>query len=230
MSDAAIRLVDVSKRYFDGPRRTMAVQGADLQVRSGEWLVLTGPSGSGKSTLLGLMGGMIVPTSGSVQIAGKEVEHLRDHHRTRWRREKVGFVFQSLALIPGMSLLENVLLPCAPLGGPSKEHLQRARSLLDEFGMVDLERSRVERLSGGQRQRGALARALVLSPEILLLDEPTAHVDAENAEAILARLNNEALEGRSVVTTTHDPRVATDGRVHRVLSMVDGSLEQASDI
>ena len=219
-------LEKVTKRYFDGSRRTIAVDGASLALPSHAWWVLTGPSGSGKTTLLGLLGGLIPPTSGTVTIAGKSVEHMRDHHRTRWRRAKVGFVFQQLALIGRMTLLENVLLPFTPGGGPSAEDVTRARALLARFGLEALAESRIDRLIGGERQRGALARALVLQPEVLLLDEPTAHVDADNAATILTLLAEERDRGRAILTTTHDPRVSGDARVDRVIRMRDGALEE----
>ena len=108
---------EVVKRYFDGGRRVLAIDGVSLEVAAGELVVLMGPSGSGKTTLLGHLGGLITPTKGDVKVAGRSVVHMRDHHRTAWRRRHVGVVFQELMLVPGMSLLENVLLPLAPLGG-----------------------------------------------------------------------------------------------------------------
>ena len=169
-----------------------------------------------KTTLLGILGGMVAPTSGSVSILGDEVTHLRDHHRTALRRERIGFVFQELQLIEGMTVLENVTLPLVPLGGATKEHVARARALLERFGLGKEIDARAERLSGGQRQRAAVARALMLAPKILLLDEPTAHLDTENARRVVDLLCELRDEGTTIVAATHDPRFAQDERVDRV--------------
>lgn len=220
----ALGATDVTKRYFDGDTKVLAVDHVTLSIARGELVVLRGTSGSGKTTLLGLLGGLVAPTQGDVRVAGKSVVHLRDHHRTQWRRRHVGFVFQELQLVRGMSLRENVLLPFAPLGGASKDDAARADALLTRFGLAPKRDSRVEKLSGGERQRGALARALILEPEVLLLDEPTAHVDADNAARILELLAEEKSRGRAVLATTHDPRLAEDARVDRVLVMEGGRL------
>jgi putative ABC transport system ATP-binding protein len=210
------------KRYHDGAKARFVVDGVSMRVERGEWLVLSGPSGSGKTTLLGLLGGLVTPTEGDVLIAGRSVVHMRDHHRTRWRRRHVGFVFQELALVPGMSLLENVLLPLAPAGGASRAAVDRARALLDRLGILSLADTSVERLSGGERQRGSIARALVLDPEVLLMDEPTAHIDAAQVERLLALLAELRGEGRTLLTSTHDPRLADDPRVDAVIRIVGG--------
>jgi len=214
----------VSKRYVDGRRRVDAISDVTLAIPPGVLWVLRGPSGSGKTTLLGLLGGVIAPTSGELRLLGRRTSHLRDHHRTRLRREAVGLVFQEAALVRGMTLRENVLLPLVPLGGPGPDHERRADALLDRFGLGALGRTRVERLSGGERQRGAIARALVLAPPLLLLDEPTSHVDAAGARGIVDLLTALRAEGRAVLATTHDPRLADDPRVDRILDLADGGL------
>lgn len=219
----AVGVDSVVKRYVDGDRRIAAVDDVTLSVPPGVLWVLSGPSGSGKTTLLGLLGGLLVPTRGEARVWGKPVAQMRDHHRTRWRRTHVGFVFQELALIPHMSLLENVLLPMVP-EGKVESSVDRARGLLAQVGLEDRADSPVERLSGGQRQRGAIVRALVHAPEVLLLDEPTAHVDAENAEAIVSILVSLRDEGRTIVASTHDPRLVEHAGVDRVVGMRDGAL------
>lgn len=221
----AISLHGVHKRYRDGDRRIDAVSPTDLRVPEGVLWVLRGPSGSGKTTLLGLMGAMVAPSAGRVALLGDDVTSLRDHHRTAIRRERVGFVFQALSLIDGMTLMDNVLLPLVPTGGARDADQQRAQSLLDRFGVGERIRADVARLSGGQRQRVAIARALILDPPILLLDEPTAHLDTENALGVVEVLSSLRDEGRTVVAATHDPRLADDARVDRVLTMRDGRLE-----
>jgi putative ABC transport system ATP-binding protein len=220
----ALEALNVCKRYRDGTRTVEAVAGVSLAVPAGSLEVLRGPSGSGKTTLLGLLGAMSTPTSGEVRIEGRSVTHLREHHRTALRREKVGFVFQELSLIGGMSVLENVLLPRVPLGGARREDVARARDLLARFGLGPHASSRADRLSGGERQRAAIARALLLGPAVLLLDEPTAHLDSENARSVVDLLAELRAEGTTIVAATHDPRLAEDPRVDRTRTMRDGKL------
>lgn len=215
---------DVIKRYQDGDGLVEAVAGVTLSVPRGALWVLRGPSGSGKTTLLGLLGGLVPPTSGDVRIGGTSVVHLRDHHRTALRRKQIGFAFQDLALISGLTLRENVLLPLAPVGGADLSARERAEVLLTRFGLADRSDRAVERLSGGERQRGAIARALILAPKALLLDEPTAHLDADNAATITDLLIEERERGTCVVAATHDPRLASDARVDQVLDLADGQL------
>ena len=224
MSPDELVVSDVTKRYADGDRTVEAVSGVSLGVRAGELVLLVGPSGSGKTTLLGMLGGLVTPTSGDVRVEGRSLVSMRDHHRTEYRRTQVGFVFQELALVPEMTLLENVLLPLVPRGVTQADR-ERAQALLERFGLGARSRTRAGRLSGGERQRGAIARALVHEPRLLLLDEPTAHVDAENAAGLLELLVRLAAEGKTVVATTHDPRLASDPRVTRVVRMRDGRLE-----
>jgi putative ABC transport system ATP-binding protein len=221
---SAIEVEEASKRYRDGERTIAAVDSVSLEIEEGTLSVLRGPSGSGKTTLLGLMGAMIAPSAGRISIFGTDVTHLRDHHRTALRREKLGFVFQELALVARMSVRENVLLPLVPLGGATTAHAARADLLLERFGLGARTRATPEQLSGGEKQRAAIARALVLSPKILLLDEPTAHLDTENALAIVEYLVALKSEGTTIALASHDPRIAEHEGVTRVIAMRDGRL------
>jgi putative ABC transport system ATP-binding protein len=221
---ARIETSEVVKRYLDGERRHMAVDRVTLALDQRSLVALRGPSGSGKTTLLGLMGGMIAPTSGDVRIDGESIVRLRDRHRTELRRAKIGFVFQELALVSDMTLSENVLLPLVPTGGATPAERARAEGLLERFGLASRVRTIAGRLSGGERQRGALVRALVRDPAVLLLDEPTAHLDAANAAELVALLASLRDEGRTIVCATHDPRLAEDARVDRAVQMADGRL------
>ena len=225
MTEPAIAASGVTKRYQDGDRRIDAIADVTLEIPSATLVALRGPSGSGKTTLLAILGGMVTPTQGDVRIAGASIVHLRDHHRTALRRTKVGFVFQDLALIPGMSVLENLLLPLAPLGGSTAAHRKRALDLLDRFGLALRTQTTTERLSGGERQRAALARALILAPPILLLDEPTAHLDTDNARTVLDHLVSLRKEAHTIVVATHDPRITEDPRLDRTLTLTDGKLQ-----
>jgi putative ABC transport system ATP-binding protein len=225
----AVEARALCKRYEDGPRRREVVRGVTLEVPRGRLCVVSGPSGSGKTTLLGLLGGSIAPTSGEITLCGEPLSRLRDHHRARARRRLVGLVFQDLALVSRMSVEENVLLPLVPDGGADRAARARAHGLLERFGVAVHLRTPVERLSGGERQRVALARALVTDAPVLLLDEPTAHLDAARVQDLLSLLAELRAEGRTVVATTHDPRLRDDARVDLRFAMLDGSLAAAND-
>lgn len=222
---ALVETREASKRYVDGSRVVRAIDAITLAIEAGEWVALRGPSGSGKTTLLGVLGGMIAPTSGDVLFEGESIVRLREHHRAELRRTKIGFVFQSLALVPEMSVLENVLLPLVPGGGAKSGDEARALASLAEVG---LDRSkalaRAAMLSGGERQRAAIVRALIRGPKLLLLDEPTAHLDRESAESILALLEKQKEAGRTIVVSTHDPRVADATGIDRTIEMRDGAV------
>lgn len=220
-----VRAVGLTKRYPAGRAEKTALRDVSLAIPAGQFWIVSGPSGSGKTTLLGLLAGMIAPTAGEVQLDGRAITHLRDHHRALVRRNLVGMVFQEFALVPGMTLEENVFLPLVPEGGPGDTERRRAAGLLERFGMAAFAHTRVERLSAGERQRGALIRALVADAPILMLDEPTAALDTENVRILLDLLLNLRAEGRTILATTHDRRLAEDPRVDGVVRLVDGALE-----
>jgi len=225
-SEEVLAVVGATKVYRDGDRRIEALASVTLSVPRGVLWVLRGPSGSGKTTLLGVLGGLTTPTSGEVRVLGEPIVTMRDHHRTRLRRRAVGFVLQELGLVPRMTVLENVLLPLAPLGGATRDDVARARASLERFGIGARADTRVERLSGGERQRVAVTRALVTRAPCLLLDEPTAHLDRASAREVvdlLVRLRDD--ERCTIVAATHDPRLSEDARVDRVIEMADGRLE-----
>ncbi|HEU4407428.1 MAG TPA: ATP-binding cassette domain-containing protein [Polyangiaceae bacterium] len=215
----------LGKRVRDGRQRREVLRGVSLGVRAGEVAVVTGPSGSGKTTLLALLGGMLLPTTGEVLIEGEPVSRLRDGHRAEVRRRKVGYLFQDLALVGGMSALDNVMLPLLPdgLGGRAGERL--AHEALVRLGLGERAGAKVDGLSGGERQRVALARALVRGPKVVLLDEPTAHLDGERARALLDDLVAAAGRGAALVIASHDPRVTGDARVTQRLALEGGALE-----
>jgi putative ABC transport system ATP-binding protein len=225
---SAVSMKDVVKRVRDGRQRRTVIDGVSFDLERGELVVLRGPSGSGKTTLLALVGCMLSPTSGEVFLDGEATSRLRDHHRAEVRRHKVGFVFQDLHLLDDMPVLENVLVPKVP-DGVSADDEKRARALLDRFGVGALSHSRARALSGGERQRVALARALVADPPLLLLDEPTAHVDDERATVIVDELAALAQQGRAVLVATHDSRIAADPRVTRILDLAGGRLRTQAE-
>lgn len=222
-SPPAVRVQDVVKRVRDGSARRTVLEDVSFEVKCGELVIVQGPSGSGKTTLLAIVGAMLSPTSGEVHLDGEPTSRLRESHRAEIRRRKVGFVFQDLQLFDGLSALRNVLLPKVP-DGVTSEAERRARMLLEQRGLGALTDSKVKGLSGGERQRVALCRALVNNPKLLVLDEPTAHLDDAHATTISEELSALAREGRAVLVATHDARIARSSGVTRVLDLVGGKL------
>ncbi|MBX3215675.1 MAG: ABC transporter ATP-binding protein [Labilithrix sp.] len=219
----AVRVQNVVKRVRDGATRRTVLDDVSFEVKRGELVIVRGPSGSGKTTLLAIVGAMLSPTSGEVHVDGEPTSRLREGHRAEIRRRKVGFVFQDLQLLDGLTALRNVLLPCVPDGVTSEDEA-RARALLEQRGLGEVADSKAKGLSGGERQRVALCRALLRDPKLLVLDEPTAHLDDVNALAIAAELATLAREGRALLVATHDARIAKSAGVSRVLDLAGGKV------
>jgi putative ABC transport system ATP-binding protein len=214
----------VTKRVSDGRARREVLRGISLDVVAGELVLVRGSSGSGKTTLLGVLGGMLLPTSGEVWLDGEPISRLRDHQRAEIRRRKVGYLFQDFGLIEGMSALDNVLLPLVPPGQANGQATARAMESLARLRIDALARNDVVSLSGGERQRVALARARLVRPSILLLDEPTSHLDAALSRDLMDDLAALGAEGTAVLIASHDPRVAGDARLARRFELQDGVL------
>ncbi|SRR6266545_3748738 len=221
---AALSARDVSKRVSDGRSRREVLRGISLDIGRGELVLVHGVSGSGKTTLLAVLGGLLLPTSGEVWLDGEPISRLRDHQRAEIRRRKVGYVFQDFGLIEGMSVLDNVLLPLVPAGAALRDAVARALALLDRLGIGRLARASVSGLSGGERQRVALARAWIISPSVLLLDEPTAHLDSERARNLMDDLTALRDDGMAVLIASHDPRLCEDRRMSRQLELDGGAI------
>jgi putative ABC transport system ATP-binding protein len=221
---AALSAKDVSKRVSDGRSRREVLKAISLDLFPGEMLLVRGPSGSGKTTLLGILGGMLLPTSGEVWLGGEPISRLRDHQRAEVRRAKVGYLFQDFGLVEGMTALDNVLLPLVPPGQTSGRSFDKALALLDQLGLSELSRTNVTSLSGGERQRVALARAQIAAPAVLLLDEPTAHLDTPRAHALMADLARLCDAGAAVLVASHDTRVEEAEPIDRRLALTDGVL------
>jgi putative ABC transport system ATP-binding protein len=213
---------DLRKDYPMDGQPVHALRGVSLTVRAGEYVAIVGPSGSGKSTLLQLLGGIDVPSAGTVEILGTRLDALTDRELTRLRLLRLGFIFQRFHLLPVLSAQENVELPMAEAGVPRTERRRRALELLDYVGLAARAHHRATQLSGGEMQRVAIARALANRPALLLADEPTGELDAATGREILelfGRLNG---DGVTLVVVTHDDRLADEAG--RVIHMLDGRI------
>lgn len=220
---AIISIEELTKYYKDGELEVHALDGVDLTIDEGEFTAIVGPSGSGKSTLLNLIGGLDAPTTGRVIVGDTNVTALSENERINFRRDNVGFVFQSYNLIPVLTAKENIAFVMDLQGVSSKESNERALELLRAVGLEDRANTRPSKLSGGQQQRIAVARALACRPKFILADEPTANLDSHSAESLLdmmERLNEE--EKITFVFSTHDPRVMKKAR--RIISLTDGKI------
>jgi putative ABC transport system ATP-binding protein len=220
---ADVRLVELTKHYRRGGEVIRALDGVSLDIEKGEFVAVVGRSGSGKTTMLDLMGLLLKPTSGSLFIDNVDTARLGDRQRAHMRALRVGFVFQEYNLLSGLNVLENVMLPLRYVKHGKKHGAQRAVELVERVGLSDRIRHRPTELSGGQAQRVAIARSMVNSPSLILLDEPTGAVDTETAQQLvdlLKRLNRE--EQVTIVIVTHDLDIA--GQANRQIRLKDGKV------
>ena len=211
-----IQVRELDKRYLRGSEEIHVLQGLNLDVEAGDFVAFMGPSGSGKTTLLNLLGGLDVPTSGSVTVAGDEISRLSAAKLTAWRARHVGFIFQMYNLLPVLTAFQNVELPLLLTKLSKSERKRHVETALDLVGLADRMHHYPRQLSGGQEQRVAIARALVADPTFLLADEPTGDLDRKSADAILdllVKLNTEFK--KTIVMVTHDPAAAERATVTR---------------
>lgn len=224
-----ITLNSVTKVFNVGrPNEVTAVGGVDLTIADGRLTVLRGPSGSGKTTLLTLVGCLARPTSGRILIDEEVVSGLPEHFLTEVRRRTFGFVFQKFNLIRGLSAVDNVVLPAYPLGVPHGALIEKARGLLDRFGLSERADLAVEHLSGGEAQRVAIARALINDPAVVVADEPTASLDGERVAQFLTIADDLKRAGKTVIVTSHDPRITEAGIVDTLVTMADGRIVEGA--
>jgi len=223
--DEVINTENICKTYLLGETRIEAVRGISIKINKGELVAIMGPSGSGKSTLMHLLGCLDIPTKGQYFLDGKDVSKLSSDELAEIRNKKIGFVFQTFNLLPHLSLWENIMLPARyNPRGDLKESENRANELLEIVGLADRKKHLPSQLSGGENQRGAIVRALVNSPVIVLADEPTGNLDSQTGLEITTLLKemNEK-HGLTEIIVTHDPNIANFTR--RKIKIKDGLVE-----
>jgi len=213
-----IETTDLKKIYSMGKVEVHALRGVDIKIEPGEFVALMGPSGSGKSTLLNMIGLLDTPTSGGIVIDGIEVSSLNDDQRADFRLKKMGFVFQFFSLLMELNSLENVALPMIM----DERKYDRAASLLELVGIGDRADHYPSELSGGQQQRVAIARALANEPAILLADEPTANLDTESSNQIVALFRELNEKGQTIIMVTHEPELGE--KADRIIRIKDGRV------
>ena len=223
MDTPLIELLQVSKKYDDGPP---AVDDLTLSVQRGEAVAILGPSGSGKSTVLNMIAGLDRPTAGTVLVEGTRVDQLGETGSARYRRARIGMVFQFFNLLDDLTVADNVMLPAQLAGTPRAQARARAAELLETLGIDRHARSYPGRLSGGERQRVAVARALINRPALLLADEPTGALDTASGHDVRELLSELNDDGQTIVLVTHDLQLAKDCAT-RTVHLVDGRI--ASD-
>jgi putative ABC transport system ATP-binding protein len=214
---------DLSKSFGRGDTETPILENIDLQIFSGDFVVLIGPSGSGKSTLLSILGLLEPPSTGDVLVAGQSVKKLSRRQLARLRGRKLGYVFQSFNLLAGLSVVENVMLSGLLVGESGRTQHDRAIELLTEFGLADKAKRVPSELSGGEQQRVAIARALFMKPDVILADEPTGNLDTKNGRKVIEALENLNREGQTIVLVTHDLSIAENAP--RLIAFRDGQIE-----
>jgi putative ABC transport system ATP-binding protein len=222
-----IQVRGLDKTYRRGSEEIHVLQGLNLDVDAGDFVAFMGPSGSGKTTLLNLLGGLDVPSAGSITVAGDEITHMSAGKLTAWRARHVGFVFQMYNLIPVLSAFQNVEMPLLLTHLSTADRRRHAETALTVVGLADRMYHFPRQLSGGQEQRVGIARALVSDPTFLLCDEPTGDLDRKSADEILELLVQLVnAYGKTVLMVTHDPRAAE--RAHTVLHMDKGGLVEGA--
>ncbi|MDY0042851.1 MAG: ABC transporter ATP-binding protein [Desulforhabdus sp.] len=220
-----IKLLQVSKTFNAGkPNAFTALKEVDLNLDGNKVVIFKGPSGSGKTTLLSIIGCMARPTSGRIFLNGREITSLPERFAAQTRRNTFGFVFQNYNLVRGLSVLENTMLPAYPSGRRYRLIKQRALELLEKLRIDAKAQLKVEYLSGGEQQRTAIARALINDPELIIADEPTAHLDTELSAAFLDIVSTLKEENKTVLIASHDPLVFESPVADRVVSLRDGMV------
>jgi len=228
MSETVVKLTDVIKTYEMGENIVYALRGISFEIKEGEFLAIMGPSGSGKSTCMNMIGCLDRPSSGIVEINGRETGKMSEKELAVLRNKTVGFVFQQYHLIPSMNVLENVMLPLKYQRVEKKARIIMAKEALSAVGLSERMSHKPHELSGGQKQRVAIARAMVTSPKILLADEPTGALDSKTGLQVMElfrKINEE--KGTSVIVVTHDPGIGAS--MDRCIKLFDGQIVMEGD-
>lgn len=226
--EPVIQVKNLYKIFRVGNTKVRALNGVDLTIYRGEFCAIVGTSGSGKSTMLNMLAGLEKPTKGEVVVAGEHLEHMTENQLVRFRREKVGFIFQSFNLLGTMNAVENVALPLTFRGVDKKVREEKASRMLDMVGLSKHKKHRPNEMSGGQQQRVGVARALVLDPEIIFADEPTGNLDSHTSEEVLKLMRRVVEEkNQTLVMVTHDNHLA--GFADRIFHIIDGKIVKIED-
>ena len=222
-AEKAIVVKNLHKVYTIGSNKIYALNGVDLTIDKGEFCAVVGTSGSGKSTLLNMLAGLEKPTKGEVIIGGKHIENLRENQLVKYRRENVGFIFQSFNLLPMINAIENVALPLTFKGVPKDIRLKKASKMLDMVGLSTHKKHKPMEMSGGQQQRVGIARALVVNPEIIFADEPTGNLDSHTSHEVINIMKDIVKEQNlTLIMVTHDINLAN--YADRIFHITDGKI------
>ncbi len=222
MSDGFVSVRNLIKTYKMGETDVHALNGVSLEIERGTFNVLMGPSGSGKSTLLYMIGGLDWPTSGSILVDGEQIDQMDENRLANYRRDKLGFIFQSFNLVSSMTAEANIGFPLRFSGIKKNQRLQRALALMEQVGLEERIGHKPTELSGGQQQRVAVARALVNDPPLILADEPTGNLDTQSGIVIMQLLEQLCKSGKTIIVASHDPRILNYA-THRI-NLLDGQL------
>ena len=226
--EPVIQVKNLYKIFRVGNSKVRALNGVDLTIYRGEFCAIVGTSGSGKSTMLNMLAGLEKPTKGEVIVAGEHLENMTENQLVRFRREKIGFIFQSFNLFGTMNAVENVALPLTFRGVDKKTREEKESKMLDLVGLSKHKKHRPNEMSGGQQQRVGVARALVLDPEIIFADEPTGNLDSHTSEDVLKLMRKVVQEkNQTLVMVTHDNHLA--GFADRVFHIIDGKIVKIED-
>lgn len=217
-----IKIKNLSKSFRTEEIETIALNGVSMEVKKGEFVAIMGPSGCGKSTLLHILGLLDNPDEGSYLLDGEEMGHLKEKDRTRYRKGRIGFVFQSFNLIDELTVQENIALPLLYMGVPKQERQRRVEEAMARMDIMHRSRHYPRQISGGQQQRTAIARAIVTRPKLILADEPTGNLDSKNGKEVMGLLSELHREGTTIVMVTHSQHDA--GYADRIIHLFDGHV------
>lgn len=228
MSEVVIRMQDVKRIYKMGNNEVHALRGISFSVTKGEFLSIMGPSGSGKSTCMNMIGCLDRPTSGIVEIGGKQTALMTEKELAVLRNRTIGFVFQQYHLLPGLNVLENVMLPLRYQDIEKARRITLAEEALSRVGLQDRTFHKPHELSGGQKQRVAIARAMVTDPDIILADEPTGALDSKTGKDVMQLFREINKAGTTIVIVTHDPQIGAD--TNRCIKILDGNIQSDTEV